>query len=158
MGFGAVLLVAISVLNILGFRSLVVMSGSMAPSIRTGDLVIDRRVTPLQVRAGDIVTFHDPHNAKLLITHRVRSARVQGDQVAMVTKGDANNSVERFLIRPDGTMGRVVLRIPEIGYVFFWARSRFGVFAVLIIPTFLLGAYLLMRIWRPSNPEATRGP
>jgi signal peptidase I len=158
MGFSAGLLITISALNLLGFRSLVVMSGSMAPVLRTGDLVIDRQVTPLQVRTGDIVTFRDPNDATRLITHRVQSVHPVGDAVAFVTKGDANNSVQGWSIHSEGTMGRVVVRIPLAGYLIFWARSRFGVFAVLVIPTILMGASFLIRIWRPSRPEASPEP
>src|SRR5712692_2622229 len=154
MGFGAALLVAISILTLFGHRSLVVMSGSRVPVLQPGDLVIDRRITPLQARVGDLVTFRDPTDGSRLITHRVRSVQVNGGSVALVTKGDASNSAQRWLVSSDGTMGRVILRVPKIGYAIFWARSILGVFAVLIIPSILLGVYLLKRIWRPLAAES----
>jgi len=158
MGSGAVLLVFISGLSLFGQRSLVVMSGSMQPVLRPGDLVVDHQVTPLQVRVGDIVTFPDPTDRSRLITHRVRSVQVNGDSVAMVTKGDASNTTQRWLIRSDGRMGRVMLRVPKIGYAIFWVRGRGGTVAVLIIPSILLGIYLLTWIWRPSRLKAFRDP
>jgi signal peptidase len=158
MGFGAAFLVFISGLSLFGHRSLVVMSGSMEPVLHPGDLVIDHQVTPLQIRVGDIVTFPDPADHSRLITHRVRRVQVNGDTVAMVTKGDASNTTQDWQIRSDGRMGRVMLRVPKVGYAIFWVRSRGGAVAVLIIPSILLGIYLLTWIWRPSRLEASREP
>lgn len=152
-GFFLVMVVAITGLNLLGFRSLVVMSGSMQPTLRTGDLVIDRSISPLQARVGDIVTFRDPTDPTRLITHRIRRIEEQGSTAAIETKGDASNSVQRWTIGVRGRMGRVEVRIPWIGYAIFWVRSRFGALAVLVIPAFLLGFHLLKWIWRPSEPE-----
>jgi signal peptidase len=153
MGTGVTLLIAITALNLFGHRSLVVMSGSMQPVLRPGDLVIDQRITPLQARVGDVVTFRDPSDGSRLLTHRVRSIQVSGDSVTIVTKGDASNAVQRWVIRSDGTLGRVIFRVPKIGYPIFWFRSRTGVFAVLIVPSIILGIYLLIGIWRPARPE-----
>ena len=103
---GAVVaVVAMFLLSIpLGFRSLTVMSGSMDPNLGVGDVVIERQISPTDVRVGDIVTFRDPTDQQTLITHRVRSFKVHDGTVDFVTKGDANNTVERWSIQVNGRL------------------------------------------------------
>jgi signal peptidase I len=155
-GFGAALLLAISALNVTSYRSMVDLSGSMSPAIGTGDLVVDRQISPLQARIGDVVTFRDPTDPKRLITHRLRQVSRTASVVAMVTKGDASNSAERWDIRTDGRIGKVVLKVPKLGYFVFWARSRFGAFGFIVIPSILLGGSLIIWIWRPRRRDKVR--
>lgn len=137
----------------LGFRSLTVMSGSMEPTLGVGDVVIERQVAPLDVRVGDIVTFRDPNEQSTLITHRVRSVKVHDGTVDVVTKGDANNTVEHWSIPVDGQLGLVVVHVPKIGYALVWASGRTGRIALIAIPGVALGIIELLRIWRPRRDE-----
>ena len=137
----------------LGFRSLTVMSGSMEPTLGVGDVVIERQVAPLDVRVGDIVTFRDPNEQSTLITHRVRSVKVHDGTVDVVTKGDANNTVEHWSIPVDGQLGLVVVHVPKIGYALVWASGRTGRIALIAIPGVALGIIELLRIWRPRRNE-----
>jgi signal peptidase len=151
----AVATVAMFLVSIpLGFRSLTVMSGSMVPTLGVGDVVMERRVAPLDVHVGDIVTFRDPGDQSTLITHRVRSLKVHDGSVDFVTKGDANNTVERWTIPESGRLGLVVVHIPKMGYALVWASGRTGRIALIAIPGVLLGAFELQRIWRPRRNES----
>ena len=138
----------------LGYRSLTVMSGSMTPTLGVGDVVMERQVAPLDVRVGDIVTFRDSTDQSTLITHRVRSFKVHDGTVDFVTKGDANNTVERWSIPVDGRLGLVKVHIPKVGYALVWASGPTGRIALIAIPGIILGALELIRIWRPRRSPA----
>jgi signal peptidase I len=138
----------------LGYRSLTVMSGSMEPTIGVGDVVMERQVPPFDVHVGDIVTFRDPNEQSTLITHRVRSLKVHDGAVDFVTKGDANNTVERWTIPIDGRLGLVALHVPKVGYALVWASGKTGRIALIAIPGLILGVLELRRIWRPRRSEA----
>jgi signal peptidase len=155
LGFCVSMLAVVALPNAIGMRTFTVMSGSMTPSIRTGDVVIDQKISPLDARPGDVVTFSDPDGGKKLITHRVRSLHVAGGQVQVVTKGDANNSVERWTVPANGRIGRVQLRIPKIGYPLVYAHSRLGLIGLVAVPAFLLCLLELRRIWTAPTPEKT---
>ena len=58
--FCMALLAAVALPNAIGMRSFTVMSGSMEPTIHVGDVVIDKKISPLDARPGDVVTFSDP--------------------------------------------------------------------------------------------------
>ena len=134
-------------------RPLVVLSGSMEPALRTGDVSVVRSIAPLDARPGDIVTFRDPDNAERLITHRVRAMRVQGDAVVFRTRGDANNVSESWRVPASGEIGRVIYRIPKLGWALAYARSK-GLFVLLLGSALALLVVLeLTAIWRPEDGD-----
>jgi signal peptidase len=143
-----------------GWRTLSVMSGSMSPAIATGDAVVTRPVRPSSLRAGDVVTFRDPEGTDRLITHRVRWVRSLDKTVEITTKGDANNTGERWQVAVDGRVGRVVARLPRAGFVLAPSASPLGRLALVALPTFLLGALSLVGIWRtkPAEGETVTEP
>ena len=151
LGVGTVIIGLIAASPLLGYRVFTVMSGSMVPSIGVGDLVVTQPLPARQARAGDVITFSDPEGSGRLITHRVRLATVEAANVQFVTKGDANNTVERWSIPASGTLGRVEYRVPRLGYVMRLAGSPAGRIALMIVPALLLGASGLKRIWRPAE-------
>jgi len=149
--FGA-LLAAVAP-QLAGYRSFTVRSGSMTPAIETGDVVVAESISPLAARVGDVVTFVDPEGTGKLFSHRVQSVRAAGDEVAFVTRGDANTSTERWRVPADGSIGRVAYRIPKIGYALSWIDSGPARLALIAIPALLLLWAAMVRIWRPA-PEA----
>jgi signal peptidase len=147
---------AVTIPYLFGFRSLVVLSGSMTPTLEVGDVVVVRQISPAEARVGDVVTFRDPSRDDRLVTHRVRAIEIENGVVRMETKGDANSGLESWQVRATGTIGRAQFRVPKIGYALFWIRGRFGRMMLVVIPALLLGAYELWRIWRPrSRKEAS---
>ena len=149
------LLIAILVLAsgpLTGTRMLTVLSGSMAPTIDTGDAIVVRRVKPTDLRVGDVITFRDPADKTRLITHRLRTLRISGSMAHVVTRGDANTGTERWSIRKDGEVAVVRNRLPKLGYVLSWMRSQPGRLALVVIPAILLCAFELRRIWKPARP------
>ena len=142
---------AVTVPSLVGYQSFTVLSGSMEPTISTGDVVVVAKIVPLEAQAGDVVTFPSPEDPSRVLTHRVRSVEAVGGTVRFVTRGDANTGVERWTVPADGVIGRVSYRIPKLGYVANRVGSRFGRFAFLVLPALLLAGMELRRIWRPRN-------
>ena len=132
-------------------KSFTILSGSMTPTLRIGDVVVDRRMHADQVRPGDIVTFRDPNDPKRLLTHRIVRYRLLNGIAYVVTKGDANHTVERWSIPANGTVGRVEYRLPKIGYLVMHVDDPRGRFLLVAIPAALLGLYELKRLWFPKG-------
>jgi signal peptidase len=147
LGAAAGLVGAIVVPSLLGMKALTVISGSMEPTIEVGSLVLDERIRPLEARPGDVVSFQDPTRGKRLVTHRVRSIRAEGDTAFFVTKGDANNAVERWSVPTAGEIGRVVYHVPKVGYARAVLTGRNARFALLGM-VLLLGFWVLIDVWR----------
>jgi signal peptidase len=153
-GFVLTVLLAAALPQALGGTSMVVRSGSMTPAIRTGDIVVVRPIAPAEASVGDIVTFKDPAGSDRLLVHRVRAISQVGDEVEVITKGDANTTQERWKVAADGTIGTVAYRVPALGFAVVWIGSPAGRIGLVILPALLLAAMLLVRIWRPRvEPE-----
>jgi len=134
--------------SFVGYGSLTVLSGSMEPTLHVGDVVIEDRVSPLDARIGDVVTFRDPEAPGRLYTHRIVSMTVSNDEVSFVTKGDANTGVERWRLPAGGKLGRVEYRIPLVGYLTNRAGSRLGRLGLIVLPAILFAIVEVRRIWR----------
>ena len=107
LGFGIALAALLALPTLFGYWTLTVRSGSMEPTLEVGSVVINKVSSPLDVAPGDIVTFADPGRRDQLVTHRLRRMRVEGRTAYMVTRGDSNDTVERWSILTDGRIGRV---------------------------------------------------
>lgn len=151
VGFTVTIASAITVPLAFGYHSFTVLSGSMEPTISTGDVIVVKTISPLDAKVGDVVSFRDPENAARLLSHRVTEMHVGPQGVAFVTRGDANTGVERWQIARNGTIGRVEYHVPKLGYVTNRLGSRFGRFAFLVLPALLLGVMEARRIWRPAE-------
>ncbi|WP_285025403.1 signal peptidase I [Plantibacter sp. ME-Dv--P-122b] len=99
IGFGVLcLLAAIGVLSGVGWAAnalgvvqpLIVVSGSMAPGIKTGDLVVSIPEPVDGIEVGDIVTLRSTLTQRL-VTHRVIAIDQDGDGYRLQLKGDAND-------------------------------------------------------------------
>ena len=151
LGAALVFGLLLTVPTLTGNRSLTVLTGSMEPTLEPGSVVVDEVIHPTEASVGDIVTFTDPANPDRQITHRLRSARVEGNTAYMVTKGDANDTVEEWDVPVDGEIGRVIYSVPKLGYVRALVGTRQG-YIVLTVALMLLGAWVLVDLWRPKEP------
>lgn len=143
---GAFLTLALLVLPPLaGMQVLTVYSGSMAPTIKTGDAVVIRPVLSADLRVGDVVTYRPADDPSKLITHRIDSIRYEvtasggyGDYI-LTTKGDANASLDApWRASPKDVFGRVVVTLPKLGYVrSFFSSGRGKIVALVAFAVFL---------------------
>jgi len=156
LGFAIVIALAATLPAAFGYQALTALSGSMEPAIGTGDVIVVAKVSPLDARVGDVVSFQSSDGSGKVITHRVVSMDVTGDVVRFVTRGDANTGSERWQIAKTGKIGRAAYRIPKLGYVTNPIGSRFGRFGFIVIPAALLALLELRRIWRPASKDGRR--
>ncbi|MEK6230128.1 MAG: signal peptidase I, partial [Actinomycetota bacterium] len=153
-GFAIALAVALLAAQASGRQSLTVMSGSMEPAIRTGDVIVAKPISPIDARVGDVVTYKEPHGESRLITHRVKTMQALQGKVRFTTQGDANDTSEHWQVATTGQIARVTHRVPKLGYALGFLRDPAKRLWLLAIPAVLLGLFELVRIWRPARPEA----
>ena len=151
IGFVLVVLLAAAAPLAVGDRSFVVKSGSMAPAIETGDVVAVDPTPAASVEVGEIVTFDEPGGSDRLMSHRVRAVEATEEGLRFTTQGDANTADEHWTIAQDGTVGRVLYRVPKLGFAVNVIQSTPGKVGLIALPALLLAISLLSRIWR--RPE-----
>ncbi|MCR4326439.1 MAG: signal peptidase I [Candidatus Roizmanbacteria bacterium] len=117
-----------------GYRSFVVQSGSMEPSIMTGDIIVIHPQERYQKR--DVITFTGEGNR--VVTHRIQTIIEENNSISYVTKGDANRIEDEGVPTQKDVFGKVVLVVPKLGYFVHFAQSPAGFMALIIAPTILL--------------------
>ncbi len=128
---GLVILTTISNTNISGgVRSFLVQSGSMEPSIMTGDIVLIN--SQPQYSKNDVITFKDTQNR--VITHRI--VNIENDKIS--TKGDANRTSDPETINSKMILGKVIFVIPKIGFLVNFSKTLPGVILLIIVPCLIL--------------------
>lgn len=95
------------VVPINGYALLEVVSGSMEPTIKIGDLIVIN-TNEKSYKKNDIITFCD--NEGNFVTHRIISI----NNKSMITKGD-NNEVEDEAISTKNIIGKYVFKISGMG-------------------------------------------
>lgn len=111
-----------------GYSAHVVTSGSMAPRVSPGDVVLTQPTTAAELRPGQVLLFDDPQRAGGLLLHRLVSFDAAGD---LVTRGDANQSADSVHVAPSAVRGVARVRVPWVGLPALWrGEGRFGAIAV----------------------------
>jgi len=133
---------------------LIVLSGSMSPTIEPGDIVISTHVKPDEIEKGDIITFKDQNNPKNCITHRVVNIVKDDDgNIYFRTKGDANDEPDINIVPSSMLVGKVVVTIPYLGYLPTFAKSKIGFITLIFIPGTLIIVNEIIRMIKISREE-----
>lgn len=143
---------------VFGWRSQVILSGSMAPRIHPGDVVVAQPRTADQVTPGQVVLVDNPARPGTLLLHRVVRREPDG---SLVTRGDANPDVDSTPVPAARVRGLGRLRVPFIGLPVLWAREgRYGALAATGVAAVLFVAASALVLRDPSRPKgrARAGP
>ncbi len=106
--------------TIWGWKTTTVMSDSMAPSVRAGDIVVAMPVADPAASPGRVLLFDDPDHPGQLRLHRLVAPTSDG---LLITRGDANAAADSTPVAPNDVHGIAVLRAPALGLPFVWARE-----------------------------------
>ncbi|NUW31995.1 signal peptidase I [Nonomuraea sp. SMC257] len=134
-----------------GWRSSVVVTGSMAPRIVPGDVVLFQERPAHAVRPGTVVLFRHPDHPERLLSHRVHEVREDGQ---VITAGDANARPDAAPVHPRDILGHGRLRVPWIGMPEVWWLRGERHHLVLTALAFLAAAALAVP-WRAFGSHAS---
>ena len=131
-----------------------IISGSMEPSIKVYDVVVSVSERDLsKVKVGDIITFISTWDVNYgkTITHRVVSVskNVKGEY-QFTTKGDNNEAPDGAVVNQSNFVGRVVMRLPQLGRLQFFLATKMGWFIVVLIPALGVIIYDVLKIFKLS--------
>lgn len=141
----AAALVALFVIvpRIAGGAALTVLSGSMAPALHEGDLIAVGAVSPAELQLGDIVTVQPVSDDPALVTHRIVGlGSGDGGERVVRTRGDAN-TVDDPPIIAEQVQGRLMYRVPLLGYIAGPLGGAFAPFAIAGGAALLIAALVL---------------
>ena len=120
------------------FSAYTIVSPSMVPAINVLDVVVTMRVnSPEDLEKGDIITFNstDYRYSGVLVTHRIVDIEeTSSGEYLFTTKGDNNNTPDSSRISFNEIYGRVLFRIPKIGYIQYFLSNAYGWIIAIVIP------------------------
>ena len=119
-----------SVYNLIKFKSYVILSNSMQPTIDPGDVIFIKKSTVNDLEVGDVVTFQ---KNDFIATHRI--IEIQEDKV--ITQGDNNNLADEPLDKSN-IMGEYIFRVPKVGYIYSFVGSPIGMITLATIITIVI--------------------
>ncbi len=130
-----------------GIMPLIVLTDSMYPDIKSGDIIICKTVNAKDVEAGDIISFFDPAgNGTSVVTHTVVEIVNENGKTSFRTKGINNNTEDRLLVPEDKVIAEYTgIRIPGAGNVAIFMQSTAGLIVCVVLPIILLVGYDVIR-------------
>ena len=150
-----------------GYSPMIVLTNSMNPVIKSGDLIIVKTVDAAEIKEGDVISFFDPASgASAVVTHRVlKQNKTKEDglpswhntenlpgiyeengKLYFRTQGDFNNAWDGDPIPADNLVGRWTgMNIKGAGKVAMFLQTTPGLIICIAVPIALMVGYDLIR-------------
>ena len=141
-----------------GTFPLIVLTDSMYPDIKSGDLIICNTAEAEDVKVNDVISFFDPAgNGTSIVTHRVIEIVEEDGEILFRTRGDNNNTEDKELVPAENLVGVYKMRIAGAGHIAMFMQSTAGLIVCVVLPIILLVGYDLIRrrIYEKSKKEDT---
>lgn len=93
-----------------------ILTGSMAPTADPGDVFLTRLVSASELKSNDVIAVSNQVTG-IYYAHRIMEVKNYNGELRIITKGDANESVDRdpFMVSPYSKVSLVVKTIPLVG-------------------------------------------
>lgn len=139
------------------FNAYVVMSGSMLPTIQVKDIVVTKKVPEEKLEVGDIITFISPDTrfGGISVTHRIIEKYYDESigSYSYRTQGDNNNVADSVLVPNKNILGKVILKVPKLGYLQDILSSKGGLIIVVLIPCLVILSYDIMKLLKKAGQK-----
>lgn len=133
-----IIIIIITIFIVSDVRFLTVTGTSMNPEITQDDVVIvwpvDNKDMEL-LRIGDIITYKRNIKGNIfMFSHRI----IGIENGIIKTKGDNMPKEDEYNITYEDIIGKVIMKIPYIGYLIRFVHSTVGYLIFILIPTIIL--------------------
>jgi len=143
-----------------GWKALAIPTGSMRPSMSPGSLALVHSVPASSLKVGDIITYTNPLNPKITLSHRIiKEYLLDGKVPTYVTKGDANKSPD-IPITIGSIKGKVIWHVQDAGYLLLDAKNPFIILPIVYIAGILITIEEVKRLsdyYKLSQPYRAPG-
>ncbi|MBQ9393727.1 MAG: signal peptidase I [Oscillospiraceae bacterium] len=136
--------------SLFGVSVFSIQTESMYPTLKPGDLIIDKVVKDAKkLEKGDVITYWTVINGeRVLNTHRISQIYDGGDHLIFETKGDNNTISDSLTVHESEVVGIFSSRIAGVGKVVDYLQTSTGFLIVVVVPVFLFFLYYLIQFFR----------
>lgn len=130
--------------DVIGYRPVIVLSGSMEPTFNTGDMILlEPAKDPENLQKDDVIAYLVGGK---VTTHRIVQVTELEGKKMYITKGDYNNIEDRIPVEPSQIQGVYNgKRIPNLGNIMMFMQSNMGILVFLGVP---FAGYILWDIFK----------
>lgn len=130
-----------------GTMPLIVLTDSMYPDIKSGDIIICKKLDAEGIEVGDVISFYDPAgNGTSVVTHKVVEIIDEDGKLSFRTRGTNNNTDDRLPVPADKVIAEYTgVRIPAAGNIAIFMQSTAGLIICVIVPIVLFVGYDVIR-------------
>ncbi len=144
--------------SIFGYSMFRVVTPSMEPEIPTGALIISQKVNIEDIENGDVICFSslESYMKGSIVTHRVVDIKSLNGKINLVTRGDANNSVDSYYVTEDNLIGKIVLSTKKDNFfvnAYEFITQKHAFFLIVILPMLAVAIILIRRGIANLNEE-----
>lgn len=139
--------------DFLGYKPFIVLSGSMEPSIMTGDMVFVKETDPDSLKVGDVIAYK---SGSAVVTHRIVEVKSENGETRYVTQGDANNAADQSLVKPADVEGIYQRRVAGAGNLAMFMQTTTGMILFVVCPLVLFVLWDVIRRQLESRKEVSR--
>lgn len=140
------------------FNAYVVLSGSMLPTIQVKDIVVTKKIPEEKLQIGDVITFISPDTrfGGISITHRIID-KIYDENMGVYTyktQGDANNVADTVPVPNANILGKVILKIPKVGYIQDVISSKGGLIVFVLLPCLAILSYDIFKVLKKLGQKS----
>ena len=136
-----------------GYKPFIVLSGSMEPSIMTGDMVFVKETDPDSLKVGDVIAYK---SGSAVVTHRIVEVKSENGETRYVTQGDANDAADQGMVKPADVEGIYQRRIAGAGNLAMFMQTTTGMILFVVCPLVLFVLWDVIRRQLESRKEMSR--
>ncbi len=133
-------------ISFFNFRMFTVISGSMQPQYKIGDVLIAQEIAPEELVVGDTVSYIGKYGdlADKVITHKIIEIDQENGEYVFTTKGIANVA-EDPPVQESQLLGKVVYKSILLSSIYGIISTDIGFFLFIIIPILIIVAYEIIK-------------
>lgn len=145
-------------LSIFNYRMFTVISGSMEPRYKIGDVLFAKEVEPDSIKVGDTISYLGKQGSfrDKVVTHEVTKIEKVDGKFIFHTKG-LTNLVEDPVVSEDQLYGKVIYKSFIISLVYKIVSTNIGFYLFIIVPIlYIIGSELIITMLNKEEKKRSQ--
>lgn len=122
-------------LSLGGFRIFNIVTGSMIPKYKVGDVLLSKTIAPSEIKKGDDITYMGKEGtfAGKIVTHQVIDIEEENGTYKFHTKGLANDEKDP-IVGQEQIIGKVIYKVQTLSYISKIINNLYSLYFIIFIP------------------------